>query len=319
VEEAYGAVTNLPTAFSMLRTDILCDLDSSEQTSMRTENPQEGKQKEISSGVWVFVKKPNEPQELNKDDYFSGDLKGLVQRVTQELGGDRNITLKLLEKGFHVRYEPQAKAYTEAVDSIASVLIRQKRRNNSEFWNNILMFFNWRVWIRIRTIPVQLLVLSELINRYILPINAIIVTMVVWDNLIRWINETFYTSLYTSQIIFWWVAIQVVVMVSTKMATSDMFYTLCFFLTALLMMGSSYFFVNYVCIPIGFEFLYDPVANWPPFVLVIIFGIQHLVVSAFNPIVFFTGASAYIFFPTFTFTMQAYSFFNMDDLTWGTR
>jgi hypothetical protein len=53
--------------------------------------------------------------------------------------------------------------------------------------------------------------------------------------------------------------------------------------------------------------------------IIIVWPAMHLVVSLFNPLVFIMGVCTYIFFPTLTFTMQVYSFLNMDDLSWGTR
>jgi cellulose synthase/poly-beta-1,6-N-acetylglucosamine synthase-like glycosyltransferase len=295
-------------------------LDKKDETTMRKkESVSDGSMKEIDEEEWVFVKKLSEAIPIVKDDFYSKDLKGFVQRNIHELGGDKTLALKLIEKGFQTRYEPNAVAFTEGPDTIAGLMQQRRRRSNAEFWNNFLMFFNWRIWIKIRTIPLQFLALFHVVYTYILPVNSIIVTLVIWDNFIRWVNENVYIELSTDQIIFWWVAIQVVVMVSTKLATSDMFYALITFFTGAMMIASGYFFVNYVCIPIGEEFVLKPASNWGSFVLLIIFGVQHLVLSLFNPLVFIAGAATYIFFPTFTFTFQVYSFLNQDDFTWGNR
>jgi len=136
---------------------------------------------------------------------------------------------------------------------------------------------------------------------------------------VQWINSISGTELNTNQIIFWWTMIQLVVMVSSKMVTSDMFYALLTFLSGAMMIGSIYFFVDLVLIPSGFSFSASPALNWPLLVIIIIWPVAHLVVSLFNPLVFFMGISTYIFFPTLTFTIQAYSFVNMDDMSWGTR
>jgi len=319
VEDAYNAVT-APSSIVLYRTDILCDLFTEGDSTMRPRGDfPSGHMMEVDTDDWVFVKKLGTSIPMNKEDYYGKELKGFVERISMEHGVDRHLSLKMVEKGFHMKYEPRSVAYTQTVDTIGDILQQRKRHNNSQFFCNISMFFSWKFWKAIRTIPLIILSVFDNINFFFMPVNSILVLNIIWPDLIRYCNDSFSTEIDTQQLIFWWVILQCIVMVITKITTSDMFFALLTFFTGGVMIAAIFFFIDYVFVAVGKNFIANPATAWPSFVLLVIWPAMHLVLTIFNPFVFFMGICTYMLFPILTFTTPLYSFLSMDDLTWGTR
>lgn len=68
-----------------------------------------------------------------------------------------------------------------------------------------------------------------------------------------------------------------------------------------------------------YDFIGDPMNNWALLVMIAVFPLLHLIVSMTKPQMFFSAAFYYFMIPSLAVTIPFYSFFHLDDFTWGNR
>jgi len=256
---------------------------------------------------------------LKTTDFFSAPTSGLIKRNRYDLGEDRSLTLKMLEKGFRTIYDPRAIAYTEAPDTVTNLLQQRRRWLNATFINQAVALATPRLWLNKRTFLVMIITLFDFVGAYLQPGIAIVVIYQIWTPLIEVCNESFGSQLDPNLIVIWWVVIQLVVMASTKITTSDMFYVLNTFISGALMAASAYFLFRDVILVLINDIIDDPVANWAVILVLGTFPVFHIVVSITHPLLFFAAICVYLMFPTLAITIPMYAFLRLDDFTWGTR
>lgn len=110
-----------------------------------------------------------------------------------------------------------------------------------------------------------------------------------------------------------------VVIATTNLSSSDMFFAVNSFFGGVMMGLALYYFVRAVIVTAIQTFLDDPVGNWPLLVMVAVFPLLHIVVTIPKPQYFFTAAFYYFMLPTLAVTIPFYSFFHLDDFSWGNR
>jgi cellulose synthase/poly-beta-1,6-N-acetylglucosamine synthase-like glycosyltransferase len=243
----------------------------------------------------------------------------LIERNQYDLGADRCLAFKLLSKGFKTIYDPRAVAYTDCPDTVSNLIQQRRRWLNSAFVNQGVALLTRRLWTKPRLFLVMLFTLYEFIGAYLQPAMAIVVVHQIWTPFINVCNQTFGSQLDPTIIVLWWVAIQLVVMSSTKLITSDMFYVLNTFISGALMAASAWFFIRDVIFPLIDHIIEDPMGNWTAVVILGVFPLFHIIVSLSQPLLLPAAIFVYLMFPTTAITIPMYSFLRLDDFTWGTR
>ena len=115
-EAAYGSVTCLPGAFSLFRVEYLQDVEYEINTE---ELVTEQKKPEIPGSPNMsnmrprsfYYKQTAKSLPLTLSDFFSRPTKGIVDRNLYELGEDRTLTVRFLERGLTTLYEPNGKSF----------------------------------------------------------------------------------------------------------------------------------------------------------------------------------------------------------------
>jgi len=183
------------------------------------------------------------------------------------------------------------------------------------------MLLTIRLWIYPKNWPVMVFAAYDLVGAYLMPANAVLLMVVIWDPLFQIINQQYNVSYLTgSGIVFWWLVIQIIVIATTKMDSSDTFYVLSTFITGALMAASLYFLLVVQLFPIYYDFVVAyPNGDYPLFILTALFPIIYILVSIPSPPMFFSSAFYFLMFPTVSITLPLYSFFHLDDFSWGNR
>jgi cellulose synthase/poly-beta-1,6-N-acetylglucosamine synthase-like glycosyltransferase len=320
-EAAYGSVTCLPGAFSMFRTQVLCDIEVEMDLTEPVDNRPKGT--ENAEGMtpfsFFYLTKVKDLLPLILNDFFSKPTIGIIDRNLYELGEDRTLTVRMLEQGMTCLYEPSAIAYTECPDSIKLFMLQRRRWNNSTFINLVMMVIRPKLWTQLKTIPIMVFALFDLVGAYLMPANAVLLMIYIWDPFFQVINDLAGTDLQASEIVAWWLIVQLVVIATTNMSSSDYFYVFNTFITGVLMAASLYFFIREIIVPVFIDFKENPAFNWPLFLLTIVFITLYLAVSIPSPLMFFTSTFYYLMLPTVSITLPLYSFLHLDDFSWGNR
>jgi len=324
-EAAYNSVTCLPGAFSMLRTSVLTNIEArydekTEDQEMTTKKTQE-EGGQMDAMQFMYLNRVRNTLPLVLDDFFSKPTIGIIARNLYELGEDRTLTVKMLEKGLKTTYEPRAIAYTECPDTIGKLIQQRRRWNNSTFVNLVIMILRPPLWLQFKTFPIMIFTLFDLIGSYFLPVNAILFTIQIWNPLFKqlsdWIDLGFEVTATT--FIAWWLVLQMVIMLTTKMPHNEMYFILSTFVSGLLMIGSLYYMGRLIFVEVIESFIKDPSKNWGVFIITYIFPFLHMVASVSNPLMFLTMGFFLIMFPTVIITIPLNAFLRLDDFSWGTR
>lgn len=348
-EAAYDSVSCLPGAFSLLRSDDITTIEAHQATEEEKNALKEIEQERSIlmtqstfgnlSPFSFFYNKYRKTLPLILSDFFSRPTVGnhfiffrirfiffiikigIIDRNLYELGEDRTLTIRFLEKGKITTYDPRAVAYTNCPDTIRLLMLQRRRWNNSTFVNLIMMILRPKLWLQLKTIPIMIFTFYDLIGSYLIPTNALLILSLIWDPLFVEINQVLGTRLTGPNFVIYWFLINVVVIATTKMDSSDMFYVFNTFLTGLLMVASLYFFLVETLLPPIQNFALDPgnPVNIPLFVIILIFPIIHLAVSIFRPYTFILSAFYYVMLPTNALVIPMYAFFHLDDFSWGNR
>eukprot|EP01114_Cavostelium_apophysatum_P012633 TRINITY_DN2877_c0_g1_i1.p1 TRINITY_DN2877_c0_g1~~TRINITY_DN2877_c0_g1_i1.p1 ORF type:complete len:682 (+),score=155.55 TRINITY_DN2877_c0_g1_i1:58-2046(+) len=318
-EASLDAVTSLSPHFAMYRTDILTNVDAT--TQPRSPSVRDKMEKSFASpesrsdASFFYVASVQQVLPLVTEDFFSKPTLGLINRNIYGLSSERTLTGKVLELGYKCIYDPRIQCETEAPDSVAKLLHQRRRWNNTTFLGHVMSLVTGRLWIRPRTILNQIFALFDLIGMYLLITHAVFVIHTIWTPFLREVVD-----FSPEIIIFAWVLIQVIVISSTKLENSDMFYVLNTFTSSVMMGASVYFFVRDNLISQAIDpIIDDPAANWKLTVIYLIFPAMHVILSIFSPASFFNAIAMFLMFPTMTITVPIYSFFRMDDFSWGSR
>jgi len=270
---------------------------------------------------FMYLNRVRNTLPLVLDDFFSKPTIGIVARNLYELGEDRTLTVKMLEKGLKTTYEPRAIAYTECPDTIGKLIQQRRRWNNSTFVNLVVMLLRPGLWFQAKTFPVMIFTMFDLFGSYFLPVNAILFVAQIWEPLFREVSN--YLDLgfvFDAQtFILWWLVLQLVIMVTTKMPNNEMYFILSTFVSGIAMLGSLYYMGKLIFVQVITSFIDDPAANWPILVITYIFPFLHSLVSITNPLQFFTMIFYLIMFPTVVITIPLNAFLRLDDFSWGTR
>jgi len=323
-EAAYSSVTCLPGAFSMLRTSVLINIearyDESEEQkeAKRATNEQGG---EMDAMQFMYVNRVRNTLPLVLDDFFSKPTLGIIARNLYELGEDRTLTVKMLEKGLKTTYEPRAIAYTECPDTIGKLIQQRRRWNNSTFVNLVIMLLRPSLWLQFKTIPVMIFTCFDLFGSYFLPVNAILFVNQIWEPFFRDLFKSIDIGyvLDSKTFLAWWLVLQMIIMLTTKMPHNEIYFILSTFISGMCMMGSLYYMGRLIFVDVVRAFIADPAANWSVLVISYIFPFLHLIVSLTNPLMFFTMIFFLIMFPTVIITIPLNAFLRLDDFSWGTR
>jgi len=255
------------------------------------------------------------------DDFFSKPTIGIVARNLYELGEDRTLTVKMLEKGLKTTYEPRAVAFTECPDTIGKLIQQRRRWNNSTFVNLVVMIVRPQLWLQLKTIPVMIFTLFDLIGSYFLPVNAILFTIQIWNPLFIAVSDylNFGFVINAQTFLAWWLTLQLLIMLTTKMPDNEMYFILSTFISGLAMLGSLYFMGKLIFVEVVRAFIDDPINNWPLIIITYIFPFLHLLTSLTNPFMFLTMIFFIVMFPTVIITIPLNAFLRLDDFSWGTR
>lgn len=328
-EAAWNSVSCLPGAFSMFRSDVMVTVEAHEATEEEKQNLKEiaAERQEITASQFgnmtpfsFFYRKYKKTLPLILNDFFSKPTIGITDRNLYELGEDRTLTIRLLEKGYRCLYDPRAVAYTEVPDTLLKLLLQRRRWNNSTFVNLLTIPFKFSLWFQPKTIPILIFTFYDLIGAYLLPANSIILMALIWQPLFDQLNSTLGVSISAPEILFWWLMFTFVIISAAKLPDGEMFFVLTTFFTSLLMAGSLWFFLKEQIWPPIDDFIQDPsIETLPLFVLIIIFPVLHLIVSVSAPWQFVTSVFFYLMLPTVAITIPVYSFFHLDDFSWGNR
>lgn len=317
-ESAFSAVSYLSSHFCMFRSDMILNIDATlEQRSphhSNLSNTFNSDKRSNMSFFYVTTVQKNLP--LVTEDFFSKATTGLIDRNIYDLSPERTLTSKCLQLGYKCVYDPRVICFTEAPDSIAKLLHQRRRWNNTAFISQVVNLTKLKLWFQLRTFPYQILNLFDIIGSYILLTHAVLIINEIWSPFISRV-----ISISPSIIIFAWVLIQIIVISSTKLDISDMFYVLNTFITGLVMASSIYFFIKERMVEVVlYGVIYGNISqNWQRLIVYFIFPVLHLFVSVFSPISFFAVIGSYLMFPTMTVTSTIYSFFRMDDFSWSSR
>jgi len=333
-EASVSAVTQLESHFSMYRTDIVVNIDAQVDVSMGRMNSNGSSDISMSSSPssdrrgatatqfnngrsnmsFYYVSTVKDTLPLVTQDFFSKPTVGLVDRNLYYLGSDKILTSKCLQLGYKTVYDPRVISHTQAPDSVANLMHQRRRWNNTNFMSQAVNFVQWRLWLNPRTFVGQVLSLFDLIGSYLLLTHSILIIYAIWTPFIRYV-----TSFSPSLIIFMWVLVQIIIVSSTRLDTSDMFYVLNSFSTGIMMGVSIYFFVNDHYSSIIDNVVSDPSTNWAITVVFFIFPVLHIIVSIFSPLSFIAAIGQFLMFPSLYVTTTIYSFFHLDDFSWSSR
>eukprot|EP01114_Cavostelium_apophysatum_P009296 TRINITY_DN223_c0_g1_i1.p1 TRINITY_DN223_c0_g1~~TRINITY_DN223_c0_g1_i1.p1 ORF type:complete len:836 (+),score=267.36 TRINITY_DN223_c0_g1_i1:237-2744(+) len=323
-EAAFDAVSCLPGAFSVFRANVLTGVEA--RIGERLDE-------ELSSTViakmgpfsrYYYEVKQTLPLVL--DDFFSKPTVGIVDRNLYELGEDRTLTIRFLEKGLKCLYEPRAVAYTECPDGIVKYFQQRRRWNNSTFVNLACIMLKGRLWCKLRTFPIMIFSFFDLFGSYILPANAILLMYVIWQPMFDWIadktcgNGSFNVcvNINATYVIAAILIVQALVVMISSINTADMFYVFITFIQGLLMLASFPFFVLF-CITLVNNFIGDMSGSWAPAFIMVLFPLLHTISSISLPPAFFTVIYYWAMIPTAALTLPLYSFVHLDDFSWGNR
>jgi cellulose synthase/poly-beta-1,6-N-acetylglucosamine synthase-like glycosyltransferase len=315
-EAAYSAVSCLPGAFSVFRSSVLTNVETrigervDEQLSSTVMNNMG------PFSYYYFQIKQTLPLVL--DDFFSKPTVGIIDRNLYELGEDRTLTIRFLQKGLKCLYEPRAVAYTECPDSIVKYFQQRRRWNNSTFVNLAAILTKGGLWCQFRTIPIQIFSFFDLFGAYILPANALLLMYVIWNPMFRWISDHTGVNINVEYVLAALLIVQALVIMTTNIATADMFYVFITFIQGLLMLAATPFFVLFI-ISIIHEFESDMIGHWAPIFILALFPLMHTIMSVTLPPAFFTVIYWWAMIPTSALTLPFYSFVHLDDFSWGNR
>jgi len=315
-EAAYSAVSCLPGAFSVFRANILTNVEARVGERMDEELSSQVIDKMGPFSLYYYKVKQTLPLVL--DDFFSKPTNGIIDRNLYELGEDRTLTIRFLERGLKCLYEPRAVAYTECPDGIVKYFQQRRRWNNSTFINLCAMVVKPGLWCTPRCIPVQIFSLLDLFGSYILPANSLLLMYVIWNPMFEWIGD--HTSIYinAAYVIAILLALQALVVMTTNIVTADMFYVFLTFIQGLLMVVAFPWFIIFV-INIVHQFEADPGEYWAPVFILALFPVLHTIMSVTHPPSFFTVVYWWVMIPTSALTLPMYSFVHLDDFSWGNR
>jgi len=262
---------------------------------------------------FYYVSKVKEALPLVSEDFFSKASIGLIDRNTYDLGSERTLSLKCLALGYKCVYDPRISCSTEVPDSIAKLLHQRRRWNNAGFMSQVVMLTTPRLWFRLRTFLLMILGILDLIGSYLLLTHAVIFINAIWEPFLKHV-----ISIEATFVIFAWVLVQIIVISSTTLATSDMFYVLNTFITGIVMAASIYFFIDVSYINLINHLINFP-TQWQEAVIYLIFPVLYVITSIFSPLSFIAAIGSYLMFPTMVVTAPLYSFFHLDDFSWASR
>jgi cellulose synthase/poly-beta-1,6-N-acetylglucosamine synthase-like glycosyltransferase len=136
-EAAYGSVTCLPGAFTLFRRKYLEDIEAETDSA-----PVQHINRAFSSATLAnmrpqsFLYRKNSMNiPLTLSDFFSRKTTGIIERNLYELGEDRTLTVKFLERGLKCMYEPRAIAYTgeNSTNTKCTYTVRMSRHTQSPY------------------------------------------------------------------------------------------------------------------------------------------------------------------------------------------
>lgn len=317
-EAAFSAVSCLPGAFSVFRANALTNVETRIGERIDEELSSQVINKMGPFSYYYYRVKQTLPLVL--DDFFSKPTHGIANRNLYELGEDRTLTIRFLEKGLKCLYEPRAVAYTECPDSIVKYFQQRRRWNNSTFVNLAYMMPKGTLWCQLRSLPIQVFAFFDLFGAYILPANALLLMYVIWDPLFKYIRDhtNGKVDINVVYIILILLVLQALVITTTNLVTADMFYVFLTFLMGLMMLVAFPFFVIF-CKSLVNNFIDDPSQNWAPFVILALFPLMHTIMSVTKPPAFFTVVFYWAMIPMSALTLPFYSFVHLDDFSWGNR
>jgi len=314
VESSLSAVTSLSSQFAMYRTDLMLNVDAT--IEQRSATNQFGASKIFNSNEkrsnmsFYYVTNVKQQLPLITEDFFSKPLSGLIERNIYDMASERTLSMKFLELGYKCVYDPRVLCYTDAPDSIAKLMHQRRRWNNTEFIAKAVMVSRFKLWFQLRTFPIMIITLCDLISTYLLLSHAVLIVYAIWTPFIAVI-----ISFESGLIIFAWVLVQIIVISATKLDNADMFYVLNTFITGIIMASSIYFFVNET-----FTNVVNSIGDdWRRAVIFFIYPVLHIFVSIFSPLSFISAIGSYLMFPTMCITVTLYSFFRLDEFVWSSR
>jgi len=320
-EGCFSALTGTHGQFTMYRTDILVNIDAqaleTKESRVSLKEIDAKLQEMTNSGdkqsvSFYYVSKVKKEATFVTQDFFSKPTIGLMDRNMYDLGSERTLATRLIQMKYKIVYEPRAMCQTEVPDSISKFLHRRRRWQNSTFMNQLVIFFTPRLWAQPRMWVILIMTMFDLIGLYVLPTHGVVLLDGIWRPMFAEIEVS------TPLILFIWILVQIIIMSSTTLATSDMFYVLSTFTTGLIMAFAAYFFVHARVIYVV-QFFVENLVNWQRMVVYLILPLMHIIVSLFFPLAFFAALAIYLMFPTIAITAPLYSFFHLDDFTWASR
>jgi len=256
------------------------------------------------------------------DDFFSKPTEGILDRNLYELGEDRTLSVRFLEKGYRCLYEPRAVALTECPDGIVKFIQQRRRWNNSTFVNLASMLTKKSLWVQAKTFPIMIFTTFDLIGSYLSPANSAILMTIIWSPLFRWISLHLNYTIEPVEFILWFIALQMMMISTTNIdVAGGMFYVLVTFFSGVLMAGSAWFFISDFIRPIVNNFTAHPdeFGTYAPLFMICLFPFLHIIMSITLPPALFSVVFYYLMIPVISLTLPFYSFLHLDDFSWGNR
>jgi len=317
-EAAFGSVTCLPGAFSMFRSKYLEELET-EMVPNHTPLRMTSQELNVMSPRSFCYLENKARRPLTLSDFFSKPTKGIIERNLYQLGEDRTLTIRFLERALYCLYEPHAIAFTECPDTLRKLMQQRRRWNNSTFVNLLLMLSRSKMWSQCRLFPVMFFSIFDLLGSYLLPANALLIISSIWSPVVDIISSIFQFDISGGQVVFWWALIAFIVTACTKVDSSYFFYMTHTLFAGIMMALSSYWLIRVNIMGIVGLFIENPESYWPELVVSMIFPSLHLAVSLPQPYMFLTVVFYYLMLPTIAVTIPIYATLNLDDFTWGNR
>jgi hypothetical protein len=109
------------------------------------------------------------------------------------------------------------------------------------------MLLKPKLWFQLKTFPIMIFTIFDFIGAYLLPANSILLMRGIWGPAVEVVSDYFGMDVSAEQVIFWyamlfcsvnfgrWVLFQLVVISTTTLQSSDLFYALSAFFSSCMM------------------------------------------------------------------------------------
>ena len=150
----------------MFRREYLEDIEAELSDSPTPKHTSNLDQKTLNNirPISLMYQKQAEVSPLTLSDFFSKPTKGILDRNLYELGEDRTLTVRFLERGLSCVYEPRAICWTECPDTLKVLMSQRRRWVNSTFVNLICMVMSGKLWLQPKSFIVMLFCCFDLIG-----------------------------------------------------------------------------------------------------------------------------------------------------------